>query len=420
MGEKGVWYRQHSITRVEKGRQVEAKGGGNRYSFNEHGKMKKILEVFWRFLLLGCISFGGPAAHIGYFQRSFVQKLQWIDAEAYARLIALCQFLPGPASSQIGFALGLRRAGLGGAFAAFAGFTLPSFLLLSFLAMTGADQQASLVFSGVTHGLKLLAVVVVADATVNMYTRFCREKSSAALAVMTGGVVLVFSGVATQMIALAIAALAGFFRPRPRNLPVDAAVEVKWFPLVLFVTLFVSLPFFAFLSPSVRLFADFYQSGSLVFGGGHVVLPLLKQMLGESISTDRFLLGYAAAQAVPGPMFSLAAFLGAELSSPGSAWLGAALATCGIFLPGFLLVLSMHGAWEILAEKPRIAGAVWGINAAVVGLLMAALYTPVFISAVRTPLEMAAVMGGVFALSRLQIPIIVLVAGFAGVGVLLH
>lgn len=378
----------------------------------------KILEVFWRFLLLGCVSFGGPAAHLGYFQRSFVQKWKWIDAEAYARLLSLCQFLSGPASSQIGFAIGLRRAGLLGATAAFIGFTLPSFILLYTLALANTDQNGSTFFSGVTHGLKLLAVVVVADATASMYKSFCKERTSIALAVLTGAVVLTFPSLWTQVIAIAIAAIVGLFRPPPENNTPSSRVPINWIPFGLFILLFFTLPILAMWSPWLNFFSDFYQSGSLVFGGGHVVLPLLQQTLSESIAADRFLLGYAAAQAVPGPMFSLAAFLGAELS-PGVALPGAILATCGIFLPGFLLVLSVHGAWENLAQKPRIAGAVWGINASVVGLLMAALYKPVFVSAVTSPMEMAVIMIGLFALNSLKIPIVILVVTFAAVGVLM-
>jgi chromate transporter len=381
--------------------------------------MNKVWEVFWRFLALGCVSFGGPAAHIGYFQKAFVQKLKWIDEESYARLISLSQFLPGPGSSQIGFALGLRRAGLLGGVAAFLGFTLPSFLLLYFLATTNTEQNASDLFSGIVHGLKLLAVVVVADATLSMFKAFCKERLSISIAVLTAATLLCLPSLWTQMGVLVMAALVGALYGKPTMSKSDQAERFILLPLLLFFVLFVGLPLLALVSQRVEIFSDFYQAGSLVFGGGHVVLPLLQQTIGDAVSTDRFLLGYAAAQAVPGPMFSLAAFLGAELS-PGSELTGALVATLGIFIPGFLLVLSLQGAWESLAAQPKIAGAAWGINAAVVGLLLSALYQPVFVSAVTAPMEMALVIVGFFALRAMSVPIVFLVLGFAAIGLALH
>lgn len=377
--------------------------------------MNKIWEVFWRFLALGCVSFGGPAAHIGYFQTAFVQKLKWIDAESYARLISLSQFLPGPGSSQIGFALGLRRAGFFGGVAAFIGFTLPSFLLLYFLATTSTEQNSSDLFSGIIHGLKLLAVVVVADATLSMFKAFCKEKLSISIAVLTSVSLLWLPSLWTQIIVLLVAALVGDFYGKPIMNENKAHERFKLLPLIFFFILFVGLPILAVASQWVDIFSGFYQAGSLVFGGGHVVLPLLQQTIGDAVSTDRFLLGYAAAQAVPGPMFSLAAFLGAELS-PNNQILGALIATVGVFLPGFLLVLSLQGAWESLASQQKVAGAAWGINAAVVGLLLSALYQPVFISSVSTPIEMALVILGFFALRIMNAPIVMLVFGFAAIG----
>lgn len=380
--------------------------------------MSKVWEVFWRFLALGCISFGGPAAHIGYFQKAFVQKLKWIDDESYARLVSLSQFLPGPGSSQIGFVLGLRRAGLAGGLAAFIGFTTPSFLLLYFLATANIEQHSAELFSGVIHGLKLLAVVVVADATYSMFKVFCKEKLSISIAVLTSVTLLWIPNLWTQIGILIVAALIGAVYGKP--VLADKVTQKNFYllPLLLFFVLFIGLPLLAFLSPWANIFSDFYQAGSLVFGGGHVVLPLLQQTIGDAISTDRFLMGYASAQAVPGPMFAMAAFLGAELS-PELPLLGALIATVGVFLPGFLLVLSLQGTWESLAAQPKIAGATWGINAAVVGLLLSALYQPVFVSAVFAPVEMALVIVGFFALRTLNIPIVLLVLGFAAVGLVL-
>ncbi|HCQ02230.1 MAG TPA: chorismate-binding protein, partial [Candidatus Latescibacteria bacterium] len=218
---------------------------------------------------------------------------------------------------------------------------------------------------------------------------------------------------------LAIAAVIGSMYGKPQETGASGQSRFRWIPLALFFILFFGSPFLSFISSWGSLFADFYQAGSLVFGGGHVVLPLLQELLAETISTDRFLLGYAAAQAVPGPMFSLAAFLGSELTDE-SKLIGALLATAGIFLPGFLLVISLQGTWETLTARPGISGAAWGINAAVVGLLMTALYRPVFISAVSTPVEMALVILGFFALRTMKIPIVALVMVFAAIGLLLR
>lgn len=279
----------------------------------------KIWEVFWRFLGLGFISFGGPAAHIGYFQKTFVQKLQWIDSQAYARLISMSQFLPGPGSSQIGFAIGVRRAGIFGGIAAFVGFTLPSFLLLYFLATTNSEQYSS-VFAGIVHGLKLLAVVVVADAVLSMFKSFCKERISIAIAVFTSAALLFMPSLWTQMSVLVMAAIVGILYTKPNLHNNLAKIRFKKLPLIVFFIFFFGLPLLAAMSPWLELFSDFYQSGSLVFGGGHVVLPLLQQTLGDSISTDRFLLGYASAQAVPGPMFSVAAFFGSGFIAGQSAF----------------------------------------------------------------------------------------------------
>jgi len=384
--------------------------------------MDKVWEVFWRFLLLGCTSFGGPAAHIGYFQKAFVQEKKWIDQESYARLVALSQFLPGPGSSQVGFALGLRQAGLYGGIAAFLGFTLPSFLILYLLATTDTQNSESFL-TGAVHGLKLLAVVVVADATLSMQRNFCKDNHSLSIAIFTAAALLVAPSLWTQMAVLLIAAGIGIYLKKAeqtsKNQDSEAAIEKTEqpakLPLIIFALLFLFLPLFALVSDWAALFNAFYQAGSLVFGGGHVVLPLLQQTLGEAVDPDRFVVGYAAAQAIPGPMFTLATFLGADIQS-NAALMGAIVATLGVFLPGFLLVLSLQGAWESLAAKPNIAGAVWGINAAVVGLLLSALYQPVFITSVTSGLDMALVIIGFFTLQKFKPPILALVAGFALAG----
>ena len=386
--------------------------------------MNKVWEVFWRFLLLGCTSFGGPAAHLGYFQKTFVQDKKWIEPDGYARLIALSQFLPGPGSSQVGFALGLNRAGLYGGIAAFIGFTLPSFVIIYLIATTTNNLSEHAWLSGVIHGLKLLAVVVVADATLNMQRSFCKERSSLAIAVLTAVCILLIPNLLTQISVLLLAAIYGIMQHKPLDKESSVtsnltSYSITKFPIAAFLVLFIATPLIAFISDWTALFSAFYNAGSLVFGGGHVVLPLLQQTLAEAIDTDRFLLGYAAAQAIPGPMFTLATFLGADLM-PNNSLLGALLATIAVFLPGFLLILGLHKSWESLATNPKIAGAVWGVNAAVVGLLLSALYQPVFISAVTSKLDMAIVIIGFFVIQQIKPPILLLVISFSGLGLLTH
>ena len=374
-------------------------------------------ELFWRFLALGCISFGGPVAHLGYFRTAFVDRLKWLDEAAYGRLVALSQFLPGPSSSQVGFAIGYQRAGVAGGVAVFLGFTLPSFVLLYLLAIAGSTVTDTVYFGGFVKGLKLLAVVVVADAVIGMYSTFCRSRLTGAFCILTASVLLVAPSMATQFAVLAAGALAGWRFLRAPEAPSGGRLRFSWLPLTLFFLLLIGLPFLATLSPDLDLLSRFYQAGSLVFGGGHVVLPLLQQTVGDALPIDRFLLGYAAAQAIPGPMFAMSAFLGAEMT-PDHALAGALIAVLGIFLPGFLLILSFHDTWETLARKPGAAGAVAGVNASVVGLLLAALYQPVFVNAVFSSLDLALVIIGFFLLRALRLPILALVAFFAAAGML--
>jgi len=374
-------------------------------------------ELFWRFLFLGCVSFGGPAAHIGYFRSEFVQRLQWMSEETYGRLVAMSQFLPGPASSQVGFAIGCQRAGVACGMSVFLGFTLPSFLLLYLLAIAGDTFTGNLYFTGFVKGLKLLAVVVVADAVRSMYASFCASRATSALCVLTASALLIFPSTLTQFSALLIGALIGWHMLRIPERPRDHRLHFAWLPLSILILLLICLPILGAKYQSVDLFARFFQTGSLVFGGGHVVLPLLQQTVGEAIPVDRFLLGYAAAQAIPGPMFALSAFLGAELS-PENTFNGALLATLGIFLPGFLLIMAIQGAWESLSRIPGAAGAVAGVNASVVGLLLAALYQPVFVNAVFSVIDLTLTIVGFYMLRVLQLRVLILVLYFAVAGVL--
>ncbi|MBY6186520.1 chromate efflux transporter [Marinobacter hydrocarbonoclasticus] len=365
-------------------------------------------QVFLQFFMLGLVSFGGPAAHIGYFRKKFVEQEKWLDDDAYGRLVALSQFLPGPGSSQVGFALGYRRAGVPGALAAFVGFTLPSFILLYLLATLSVDALDNPVMAAVIHGLKLLAVVVVADAVLGMSRSFCKTSLHWALAILSAAVLLVLPGLTAQLAVLGFAALvAAWQAPDATAVASGAKPRLQWLPLALLVAAVVAavMPAHGLMH---QIYADFFQAGALVFGGGHVVLPLLQETTGSLISPDRFLTGYAAAQAVPGPMFTLATFLGADLA-PDSPLLGATVATLALFLPGLLLVLALYHGWEALASRPRVAAAAAGINAAVVGLLLSALYQPVFVSGVMDAADMAIVVVGFYLLRERKLPILWLI-----------
>ncbi len=365
-----------------------------------------------QFLWLGCISFGGPAAHIGYFQRTFVERLGWLTQAEFAQLLALCQLLPGPASSQLGFAIGRQRAGLAGALAAFAGFTLPSFLLL-LAAAIGLGQLGNNVWlDAALHGLKLLALVVVADAVLTMSRQFCKTTRNQGIMVATAAALWWQPGLLTQLVMLAGAALLcaridAPQTPDPQPSPAQSMPvhQPHWPTLLLFTLLFVGLPLLG--GPVGQLVADFYRAGSLVFGGGHVVLPLLAESVGHSLNQQQFLTGYSLAQLVPGPMFTLATYLGAQLL-PASPVGGALLATLALFLPGFLLLWAMGPCWQSWLARPRLAGAVAGINAAVVGLLLAALYQPVWQSAVLAPTDLALAAIGFYLLRGLKLPILML------------
>ncbi|HIC8800061.1 chromate efflux transporter [Aeromonas veronii] len=370
---------------------------------------KSVGQVFIQFLWLGCISFGGPAAHIGYFQRTFVQRLGWLTQAEFARLLALCQLLPGPASSQLGFAIGRHRAGLGGALSAFVGFTLPSFLLLLAAAIGIGQLGSNLWLDAALHGLKLLALIVVADAVISMSRQFCATGMTQGIMVVTAAALWWQPGLLTQLLMLAGAALicarsqrgAGSV-PASAELPSAASSQPHWPTLLLFGILFIGLPLLG--SPLGQLVADFYRAGSLVFGGGHVVLPLLQESVGHTLNEQQFLTGYSLAQLVPGPMFTLATYLGAQLQ-PEMPLIGALLATLALFAPGFLLLWAVGPCWQQWLAQPRLAGAVTGINAAVVGLLLAALYQPVWLSAVLAPTDLALAAIGFYLLRVLKLPV---------------
>ncbi len=381
--------------------------------------------VFLVFLRLGLTSFGGPVAHLGYFREALVVRRRWLSERNYADLVALCQFLPGPASSQVGMALGLARAGYPGALAAWLGFTLPSAVALILFAL-GLAHWGDAVPAGLLHGLKVVAVAVVAQAVWGMARSLCPDAPRTSLMAVAACAVLWWSSAWAQVLVLALAALVGLWTLAPGQaaaheplpIPVGRRAGMAW--LALFVALLLGLPWAAAVFPHATLaVADaFYRAGSLVFGGGHVVLPLLQAELVPTgwVDQDTFLAGYGAAQAVPGPLFTFAAFLGASLQmGPQGVW-GALVCLLAIFAPSFLLVAGALPFWEGLRAHPRMRAALAGVNAAVVGLLVAALYQPVWTSAIHTPQDVAlALLAGV-ALMAWKLPPWLVVAASAGAG----
>lgn len=347
--------------------------------------MKNILEVFTVFLRLGLTSFGGPVAHLGYFRDEFVARRKWMSEQEYADLVALCQFLPGPASSQVGFAVGLRRAGKLGGLAAWVGFTMPSALAMIAFAYGLASFSGAL-DSGWLKGLKVAAVAVVAHAVWGMAVKLCPDRLRAGIAIISACAVLAVSSGLMQIGVIIAGGAAGYFLIMRQQ---GEAAAVKRFSvrsgalyLALFFSLLVLLPFAASYSDlhSVRLADSFYRAGSLVFGGGHVVLPLIQAEVtaGGWLGRDEFMAGYGAVQAVPGPLFTFAAYLGAASHAEPSGFSGGMLALVFIFLPSMLLVLGVLPFWEKLRSLPPAQSVLAGTNAAVVGLLLAAFYNPVF------------------------------------------
>ncbi len=380
--------------------------------------------VFLIFLRLGLTSFGGPVAHLGYFRNEFVARRRWLSEHSYADLVALCQFLPGPASSQVGMALGLSRAGYWGALAAWAGFTLPSAVALILFAL-GLAAWGDTLPAGVLHGLKVVAVAVVAQAVWGMARTLCVGLPRLTLMAAAAGVALLWPGAWMQVGLIAAAGLLGLllFPAVPQApheaLPIQLSRRTGAALLALFGLLLVGLPLLAAAWPSqaLAMVDAFYRAGSLVFGGGHVVLPLLQSEVVPSgwVSNDTFLAGYGAAQAVPGPLFTFAAFLGAAAQGTPSGWAGGLLCLLAIFVPSFLLVAGALPSWEPLRRHGRTRAALAGINAAVVGLLLAALYHPVWTSAIFTPADFGLALLAFVALMVWKLPPWLVVLG-CGVG----
>ena len=352
-----------------------------------------VLEVLIAFLKLGFTSFGGPIAHLGYFRAEFVERRRWLDDRSYGDLVALCQFLPGPASSQVGMALGLRRAGWPGALAAWIGFTLPSAIALILFAY-GVAEWSGLATSGAVHGLKVVAVAVVAQAVWGMAKSLCPDRLRAGVAIGAVLVVLAAPGASGQIAAIVLGGLTGRWALKLEHLPPathqDYGIGRRTGALLLALLLvgLILLPLLAATqaTPWLAASAVFYKAGALVFGGGHVVLPLLQSGVVPPgwVSNDAFLAGYGAAQAVPGPLFTFAAFLGAVMPAPLGGWAGGLALLVVLFLPAFLLVAGALPFWEAMRQRAGVQRAMGGINAAVVGVLGAALYDPVWTSAIQS------------------------------------
>jgi len=387
--------------------------------------LENLTEVGGAFLRLGLTSFGGAFAHLGYFRREFVERRRWLDDAAYADIVALCQFLPGPASSQVVFALGMRRAGIAGALIGSLCFMLPSAVLMIAFGY-GIHSLGDLRHVGWLHGLRLAAVAVVAAAVWDMSFRLCPDWSRRILAAGAAAAVLLFPGAVWQIGAIAGCALAGVWIYRGRDTadgpaPAGLTRGHAWAAgsLALFALLIFLLPLLAAVSRerSVAMFDGFYRVGSLVFGGGHVVLPLLRSVVVPPgwISDDAFLAGYGAAQALPGPLFTFAGFLGTAIRGGHHAWMGGLLGLFAIFLPAWLLVGGAYPFWHLLRSKPWARSALDGVNASVVGILLGALYRPLCTENVVNARDAAAVVAA-FLLGRLGVPAWALVALMAACG----
>jgi chromate transporter len=377
------------------------------------------LSVFLAFLRLGLTSFGGPVAHLGYFRGEFVARRQWLDEAAYTDIIALCQFLPGPASSQVGITIGILRAGLPGALAAWLGFSGPSAIAMIAFGY-GVAQLGDIAQAPWLHGLKIVAVAVVAQAVWSMARTLCPDRLRATMAVAAALLVLALPNAVGQIGAIVLGALIGW-----RLLPADPkaahseiaihiARPLAIVALIAFFVLLAGLPLLKTASGShaVALFDSFYRSGSLVFGGGHVVLPLLQKEVVPPgwIGNDAFLAGYGAAQAVPGPLFTFAAYLGTEMPPGPNGWVGGLICLLAIYLPSFLLLVGVLPYWDALRRRAGVQSALKGVNAAVVGLLLAALYTPVWTSAILGPADFAIGIAAFLLLALWRVPPWIVVA----------
>lgn len=375
-----------------------------------------VAEVFIAFLKLGLTSFGGPIAHIAYYRQAFIEKRKWVTEAQFTQLLALCQFLPGPASSQMGYSLGLMRAGWLGGIAAFIAFTLPSACLLFGFAYW-LPYLSDSISSAAIHGLKLVALVVVAQAVWLMSQQLCPDWRRRFIALASVIILVLFSQAFMQMLVVLAGAVLGLALCRNQKrldddqLTVRYGDNVAWFLLTLFFVLLFILPIVSDQNSLFAVIDAFYRAGALVFGGGHVVLPLLETTVVEPgwVAADDYLAGYGAAQAVPGPVFSVAAYLGAMLPGDNGGLSGAVFALIAIFLPGFLLITAMLPLWKKLLHYPAAASAIAGVNASVVGLLAAALYDPIWVSVVHHVSDIVIVLIGLILLHTFRLSALIIV-----------
>ena len=381
--------------------------------------------IFLSFLRLGCTSFGGPIAHLGYFRNEFVVRRKWLDEATFADIVGLCQFLPGPASSQVGFTIGLLKGGPLGAVAAWTAFTLPSALLM-FAFAYGHSLFSGKVGAGVLHGLELVAVAVVAQAVWGMMQTLAPDRTRASIAVAGAGIVLLWGHASSQLVAIVVGAILGVIlcreasAPARETLPISISRFAASGALVVFTALLIGPAIFAATThdQAAALFQAFYRSGALVFGGGHVVLPLLRvATVGRGwIDDNTFLAGYGAVQAVPGPLFTFSAYLGAMVKPEPHGPAGAAIALVGLFLPGLLLVISVLPFWNGLRASAPTRASFAGVSASVVGILLAALYQPVWTSSVHNAADFAVVLAAFVALVAWKAPPWAVVCAAAAVG----
>lgn len=392
----------------------------------EASRLRRAVEVLAVATKLGVTSFGGPVAHLGYFREEYVARRKWLDDKAYADLVALCQFLPGPASSQVGIGIGTMRAGVWGGILAWLGFTLPSAMLLLLFGL--GVQHFDVARAGWLHGLKIAAVAVVAWAVWGMARTLTPDRPRITIAILAAAVMLLWTAAGAQVAVIAAAGLFGwsYFKPTVEYRAEEQATVGRGLAiasLVAFGVLLVALPVTRQLvsSQALAVADSFYRTGALVFGGGHVVLPLLQREVVEPgwVTVEQFTAGYGVAQAVPGPLFTFPAYLGSVMRLPPDGVAGAGLALSAVFLPSFLLVFGALPFWSRLRQVPRVQAALWGINAAVVGLLLAALYDPIWTSAILGPEDFLLALAAFGLLAFWKAPPLVVVAFAAGGGALL-
>lgn len=366
--------------------------------------MLNLIEIFYRFFLLGFVSFGGPIAHIGYFRKKFVEQLNWLSDEEFSKIVALSQFLPGPSSSQVGFTIGLKKGGICGAILAFVAFTLPSFLILYFLWKMEVFQNQNEYVKSIIYALKLFAVVIVIDAVLGMFKSFCKDKITIFIFAISSILLIFFISIFNQIFVLVLCAIFGYFFIKNELKTKEKIIYPNFLILAIFVILLFLAFVFEFKNEALNLFFDFYKSGSLVFGGGHVVLPLLQENLQNQVSNETFLVAYSLAQTIPGPMFTIATYLGADILKE-SPLLGAVTATFGIFFGGFLLILAFYKSFESFSKNAKLIGVIASINACVVAFLFATLSNTIIPNAVHNLFDIFLVIVGFVAIRYFKINI---------------